>query len=194
MLGLGAIDFDGLCGLGDVLSPSAAADVAWTYMPYGTSLYVTEANFKNQMISVLSGGKYALVKSSTPPNNIAPDSLIVSVSPENSATLLSVLAKLNADGYYFTQESAAAPVSAPKAPGPAPASISWTPMPGPQPVMGPPPVSMQQTKPQGSPGAVRRRPPVRGKGLLQDKSKLYWVMGIGGAVLVVAIALIASKE
>lgn len=203
MFGLGAIDFSSLCGLAGDLSRSDLFNTFRSGLPDGFVYKVSDGEINEILNSVL--GKYRVTSDSV---DIDP-SIKSAIENDVKSAIESVLGRvsgrfaaysLNILGIVNTLKSQGVAV-APKqsaAPAPASANIPWTPMPQPSPVMSPPSVSMQQTAPQGaapmSYQASRRRAPVHGKGLLQDKSKLYWVMGIGGAVLVVAIALIASKS
>lgn len=206
LYGLSFIDFEGLCGLAGDISRSDMFNTFRTGLPDGFIYKVSD----DEINEILNGvyGKYRVTSDQVNVDQSTRDAIESDVRSmvDNvlsrvsgrfaaySLNILGIVKNLQAQGIAVVPKQTQAAPTQGRSPSP---PMAWTPLPTqPQPVMGPD-TTMQQTSPQGAIQyqVVRgKRVPVRGKSLVQNKSKLYWIMGIGGAVLVIAIALIASKS
>lgn len=107
--GLDNISFGGLGLLSGSIPPTQAADIVWQNMPFGTTEFtlnmiagISLQEFKQKIASALSD-KYQMVSSSTPPDNVVSDDILIAASPKNGPTISAALNSMRSNGYYIVK-------------------------------------------------------------------------------------------
>ncbi len=208
--GLNSIDFQGLTGLGGIISGAAAADLVWTEMPWGTSAVLAAKSmspeqFKAKVSQALSTDYRMTLSPNEMPAGVLDNSVLTSQYPDNADVINTVLETLKGKGYYIVSAKAAAPVQAPPAQSTAPAqtsSIAYQGAVAAQQAGSTRVAATQQTPTtQSSPVQIQRqgRPATRyirqaHKQTPAERQRLMWIIGGFSVLFVMAIGVIAARE
>lgn len=199
MRGLDSIDFSfkglGALGISQAVTWSDALDIAWSKLPVRAKLPfvgISREAFNAKLTAAARG--YDVYRSDEgPPTRTISDSMILSgvSDPDERAVLSEMLSNLHADGYYITSQiqTSGAPQSSSSAPSsPAPSFWDFNTR------FVQPFTSTIQTVAAGQPrdinAIVQQRYKAQSDALW--KSRLPWIVGIGGLLLVGSLALLAS--
>lgn len=186
--------FDGLSGITSIVSADEFTSEFWASVPFAAKVILSEGDVRSQIGRAFANGVSA-VRTETQPANAIPDDAVISQLPSSyktfSGSLRSVLAEMHGKGYWLVMEGAPAPT--PATPPVASGGPGFWPGLVTQVTGGV--MSAANAVPARRVAAGKTRYVTRTQKMSPaDQNKLMWMLGIGGAVLAVAVGAFAARE